>query len=251
MTEAQQSPARFGPDATFCAIAEWLTTNVLSIDEFFSEMRYTYLHLTEDAASQNHDAANEGIGLRIAFEKSDRLASNFLPKNKPNTSKLKPVEAAWRERFERLRSHCVIREDVPYQEALKLSIWQGGMAFGMVRQPGDSAEFALPGRAAAEQYFVWMRQDDRYVGRQLEIRLQGASVATWFGQNTAVLRPVQAAPAELLANPHVLQEQEHAFVCLFQMQRSPTRVDIGRKTISAIYEGENDAARAPLGARES
>lgn len=253
MTGAAQGAMRFGPDATLCAVADWLTTHVASIDEFFSEMRYTYLHVTEDKAAQNPGAGSEGIGARahIAFETSNNLGHNFLPKNKPHTRKLRPVEAAWQERFELLKPRCVVRADAPYQEAVKLSIWQGGMAFGMVRPPNGGALFALPDRAVAEQYFVWMRQDDRYVGRRLEVRLHGASGTTWFGQNTAVLRPLQAAPGDLLTNPHILEERERAFVCLFQMQRPPTRVHIGRKTISAIYQGENDAARTALDRRGS
>ncbi len=242
MTEAQRSPARFGPDATFCAIADWLTAHAGRIDEFFSEMRYTFLHVTEEVATQ--DTNGLGPRARIAFEGSDRLAHNFSPKNGRNAKKLRPVEAAWQERFERLKPHCVVRTDVPYQEALKLSIWQGGMAFGMVRQPNDHTQFALPGRTAAEQSFVWMRQDDRYVSRRLEIRLHGASSASWFGENTAVLRAVEAAPNELMAHPQILGERERAYACLYQMQRPPVRVDIGRKTISVIYEGESDAARA-------
>jgi hypothetical protein len=252
MTEATQSPANFGPDATLCAVADWLTTHVLGIDDFFSEMRYTYLHVTEEVPAR-HPEAGQGetaAGVRIAFEVSNNLEHNFFPKNKPNTRKLKPVEAAWQERYVLLKPRCVVRADAPYQETVKLSIWQGGMAFGMVRQPNGGAPFALPGRAAAEQYFVWMRQDDRYVGRRLEIRLHGAS-ASWFGQSAAVLRPVQAAPTDLLTNPDIVQERERAFACLFQMQRPPTRVDIGRKMISAIYEGENDTARAALERAES
>jgi hypothetical protein len=253
VTEAEQSPARFGPDATLCSVADWLTAHVASIDEFFSEMRYTYLHVTDVPALQKPSTGSEEIGprARIAFESSDRLGQNFSPKSERSTKKLRPVEAAWQERFELLRRRCILREDAPHQEAIKLSIWQGGMAFGMVRQPNDDgALFAFPGRATAEQCFVWMRQDDRYVGRRLEIRLHGAS-ASWFGQNATVLRPVQAAPTDLLTNPDILQERERAFACLFQMQRQPTRVDIGRKMILAIYEGENDAARAALDRAES
>jgi hypothetical protein len=243
--------AKFGPDATFSAVADWLTENIELIDDFFSSlMAFTHIWLGEHMVEQ-HAELEQSINPRpyVNFETRNTLRSR-LPHSAFHKKLLKPFEQAWLERFASLRSRCVIRDDIYYQEALDLTIWQGGSAFGMLRHPGISGGRSAPEREISEQYFVWSRRGDRYVGERLEIRLWGLYVPDMVSHDRIAVREIQATPAKLLTNSEILAGRDTGYVALYQMQRPPNRVDIRRKSISAIYEGENDAVRSALSGAE-
>lgn len=257
MAEAREDWANFGPDATFSAIANWLTTNVDLIDDLFSSLlRITHIRLGERMMKPHPAIPGQGIApsLQVAFDRSssDEYRSGHGPRTR---KRLEFVEQAWHEKFTKLKRHCVIRDDIYYQEALDLTIWQGGAAFGMLRCQGIeamrmSADRASPEYEIAEQYFIWTRRGDRYVGDRLEIRLWGLYLPNFIAEGGNALGEIRADPPKLLTSPDILPGRDTGYVALYQMQRPPTRVDIGRKTISAIYEGENDAARVVLGRAE-
>lgn len=251
MAERDSDWAKFGPDATFSAVADWLTENIDLIDEFFSSMiAFTHIWLGEHMFEQ-HPELEASIAPRpyVSFETSNTLRSR-LPHSPFHTKLLKPFEQAWLERFADLRSRCVIRGDIYYQEALDLTIWQGGAAFGMLRHPGIGGGRSAPQREVAEQYFVWGRRGDRYVGERLEIRLWGLYVPDMVSDDREAVRDIRETPAKLLTNAEILAGRDTGYVALYQMQRPPSRVDIRRKSISAIYEGENDAVRSTLSGAE-
>jgi hypothetical protein len=178
-------------------------------------------------------------------------ADDYRSEHGPRTRKrLEPIGQEWQERLSSLKRHCVIRDDIYYQEALDLTIWQGGAAFGMLRHPAIEWVSASPEYEVAEQYFIWMRRGDRYVGEHLEIRLWGLYLPDFIAEGGNALGEIRAAPEKLLTSADILPGRDTGYVALYQMQRPPTRVEIGRKTISAIYEGENDAAKAALSRAE-
>lgn len=169
----------------------------------------------------------------------------------PFTKKrLEPFDQTWLERFATLRRRCVIRDDIYYQETLDLTIWRGGAVLGMLRHPDIAAMSAVPDFEIAEQYFIWMRRGDRYVGERLEIRLWGPYLPRFLTEGGDALREIQETPQKLLASREVLPGRETGYVALYQMQRPPTRVDFGLRTISVIYECENEVARAALSQQE-
>jgi hypothetical protein len=188
--------------------------------------------------------------LQVSFEMSGDLTFNRLQRNAPTRAILEPIELALLREAESLKSHCVIRDDIPYQEALDLTIWQGGSAFGMLRYPDICSMRTAPEYEIAEQYFLWTRCGNGYVGQRLEIRLWGLYLPDFIAADSDHLREIQASPAALLTSPEILPGRYTGYIALYQMQRPPTSVDIGRKSVSALYKGENAAARAALGLAE-
>ena len=89
------------------------------------------------------------------------------------------------------------------------------------------------------------------MGERLEIRLWGLYLPDFIAGDGNALGEIRAAPEKLLTSSDILAGRDTGYVALFQMQRPPTRADIGRKTISAIYEGENAAAKAALSRSEA
>lgn len=179
-------------------------------------------------------------------------ANDYRSEQGPRTRKrLEPIGQEWQDRLASLKRQCVIRDDIYYQETLDLSIWQGGAVFGMLRYPAIESMPGAPEYEVAEQYFIWMRRGDRYVGERLEIRLWGLYLPDFIAEGGDALGEIRAAPEKLLTSAEILAGRDTGYVALYQMQRPPTRVDIGRKTVSAIYEGENDAAKAALSRAEA
>lgn len=247
MAETSGDWASFGADATFSAIADWLTENVGLIDDLFSSLlKITCIRLGERMREQHRSIEHQQITPRPRIDfQHDRIEESRS--HSPRTKKrLEPFEQAWHERLATLRRHCVIRDDIYYQEALDITIWQGGAVFGMLRHPDISVMRTAPEYEIAEQYFIWTRRGDRYVGERLEIRLWGPYLPDFIAEGGNALGEIRADPAKLLTSPDILPGRDTGYVALYQMQRPPTRIDIGRKTISAIYEGENNAARAAL-----
>ena len=64
------------------------------------------------------------------------------------------------ERIPSLKSRCVIRDDIYYQEVLDLTIWQSGAAFGMLRYASAHVMYRPPDYELAEQFFTWLREGD-------------------------------------------------------------------------------------------
>ncbi len=184
--------------------------------------------------------------LEVDFQRMSDSAGNKVPESPYVRAILDPIVDHLRGEFAALKQRCIIRDDLFYQEAFDLTIWQGGGVFGMLRYPpvGDIEHF--PDFEIAEQYFIWTRRGDRYVGDRLEIRLWGQYLPDFLDEGGDALREIQEVPASLLTSSDILPGRDNGYIALYQMQRPPTRVDLGRKSISAVYEGENDVARAAL-----
>ena len=188
--------------------------------------------------------------LQVSFEMSGDLAFNRMPRNAPTQAILKPIELALLSKAETLKRHCVIRDDIPYQEALDLTIWQGSGAFGMLRYPDISAMRTTPEYEIAEQVLhvdpVRRPLCRAAVGNPVVGSLLAGLHRCWRRSSERNSTVSGQAPDQS-RDP---ARQGHGLHRLYQMQRPPTRVDIGRKSISAIYEGENAAASAALGLAE-
>ncbi len=247
-----QDWTKFGPDATLCAVAEWLSENAGFIDDIFLKLlHFTHIRLSERMTKQ-HPNIGETIApkLEVDFQSED-LAGDKVSRSPYIRAILDPIIDHLRGEFAALKQRCVIRDDLFYQEAFDLTIWQGGGVFGSLRYPpvGDIERF--PDYEIAEQYFIWTRQGDRYVGDRLEIRLWGQYLPDFLNEDGDALREIQEMPARLLTSPDILPGRDNGYIALYQMQRSPTRIDLGRKSISAVYEGENDVARTAFRAMKA
>ena len=245
--------ARFGPDATFSAVAEWLTENASFIDDIFLKLLgFTHIRLSE-WMTEKHPNFTEMIApvLQVDFQRDGDLSGNKVPPSPYVGAILDPIVDHLRGEFAALKRRCVIRDDLFYQEAFDLTIWQGGGVFGMLRYPPVGDIEHVPDYEIAEQYFIWTRRGDRYVGDRLEIRLWGQYLPDFLDEDGDALREIQDLPARLLTSPDILPGRDNGYIALYQMQRMPTRIDLGRKSISAVYEGENEAARAALRAMKA
>lgn len=241
---------RFGPDATFSAIANWLTENVSLIDDLFSaRLDIAQVRLGERMSDQHRNIDAQWIAPKLQIDFTASSGSNYRSEHGPRTRKvLEPFERAWREKFATLKPVCVIREDIYYQETLELAVWRGGVVLGTVRYPGieGSHRSRGPEYEVAEQYFTWTRRGNRYVGGQLEIRLWGLFLPNFIAEGGNALGEIRATPTKLLSSPEILPGRDTGYIALYQMQRPPTYVEFGGKNISAIYEGENETARNAL-----
>jgi hypothetical protein len=239
--------AKFGPDATFSAVAEWLTENASFIDDIFLKLLgFTHIRLSERMTKQH---PNFGQMLHPKLEvdfQSEDLAGDKFPRSPYIRAILDPIIDHLRGEFAALKQRCVVRNDLFYQEAFELTIWQGSGVFGSLRYPPIGDIERIPDYEVAEQYFIWTRRGNRYVGDRLEIRLWGQYLPDFLDEDGDALREIQEMPARLLTSPDILPGRDNGYIALYQMQRPPTRVDLGRKSISAIFEGEYEAAKAAV-----
>lgn len=240
--------AKFGPDATFSAGAEWLTENASFIDDIFLKLlHYTHIRLSERMTKQHPNFGQMIVPeLQVDFQHDGDLSGNKVPRSPYVRAILDPIVDHLRGEFAALKQRCVIRDDLFYQEAFDLTIWQGGVVFGMLRYPPVGDIERIPDYEIAEQYFIWKRQGDQYVGDRLEIRLWGQYLPDFLDESGDALHEIQEMPARLLASPDILPGRDNGYIALYQMQRPPTRVDLGRKFISAVFEGEYEAAKAAV-----
>ena len=66
MDEVRQDWEPFGPDATFSAIANWLTKNVGTIDDFFAASPgSTHLRVSEEMTQPHRNLDHEPITPRV------------------------------------------------------------------------------------------------------------------------------------------------------------------------------------------
>src|SRR5688572_21878883 len=92
--------ARFGPDATFSAIANWLTENVGLIDDLFSaRLDIAQVRLGERMSEQHPNIDAQGIAPKLQIDLTASSGSKYRSEHGPRTRKiLEPFERAWRER---------------------------------------------------------------------------------------------------------------------------------------------------------
>jgi hypothetical protein len=235
---------RFGPDATFSGIAKWLNDNVEVIDAVFSMPEVTHIRLADHMTRQHPHVEHERTTPVMQVLFATGLHDTY------RTSDLRAFESKSREiliRFERalgenaalLKRHCILREEVFYNEELSLTIWQGGVVTGMVRYHGIGWYQKPPEYELAGQYFTWIRRGDGYVPETLEIRLWGVYIPDFIREGQEALLAIAGDPKSLLDSPEILPGRETGYVALYQMQRPPTRVEWSREYISAFYDGEN------------
>jgi hypothetical protein len=235
---------RFGPDATFSGIAKWLNDNVEVIDAVFSMPEVTHIRLADHMTRQHPHVEDERTTpvMQVLFETGLRHAYR--------TSDLRAFETKSREiliRFERalgensalLKRHCVLREEVFFNEELELTIWQGGVVTGMVRYPGIGGFHKAPEYELAGQYFTWVRQGGRFIPKSLEIRLWGVYIPDFIREGQDELQAIARDPKTLPDSPEILPGRETGYVALYQMQRPPSRVEWSREYIAAFYDSEN------------
>ncbi len=249
MDEVRQDWEPFGPDATFSAIANWLTKNVGTIDDFFAAApESTHLRVSEEMTQAHRNIDHEQIIPRVdvAADHGGYIEGAPDSRARSMSAQLRSFADALCDRVPALKSRCVIREDILYQEVLDLTIWRGGAAFGMLRYVSAHAMYRPPEYELAEQFFSWLRRGDRYVGERLEIRLWGAYMPDFLAEGTKELREIKETPAKLLDSREIIPGRDTGYVALYQMQRPPSRIAVGRQSISVLYEGENEAARAAL-----
>jgi hypothetical protein len=113
----------------------------------------------------------------------------------------------------------------------------------MVRYPGIALRQREPEYEIAAQYFSWVLDERKYIGERLEIRLWGVYLSDFIESGAEDLKHIQNDPASLLQHSEVTAGRETGYVALYQMQRPPSKISVGRSSISAWYQGENDAAR--------
>lgn len=245
MADAEKGWASFGPDATFSAIANWLTANASVIDGVFATAPALYqIDLREYMSRQHPDIEGQRINpkLKIVYVATEDA---FVVRDE----RVVPVahfEAAVGEAATNLKRHCVIRNDLLFQETLRLTIWRGNGAFGVLRYAQLNESLRAPAFETAEQYFVWLRKGNRYFGQRLEIRLWGVYIPEFLAESGAHLTELLASPTTLLTSPEITPGRNTGYIALYQMKRPPSRVETSQATISAIYEGEHEAARVAL-----
>lgn len=254
MDEVMQDWEPFGPDATFSATANWLTKNVGTIDDFFAASpESTHLRLSEEMTQQHRNLDHQPITPRVevAADHGGYIEGGPDGRARSMSAQLRPIADSLSERVPALKSRCVIRDDMLYQEVLDLTIWQGRAAFGMLRYASAHVMYRPPEYELAEQFFTWLREGDRYIGERLEIRLWGAYMLDFLAEGTEALREIQQSPVKLLESPEILAGRDTGYVALYQMQRPPSGIALGRQSISVLYEVENEAARAALARAEA
>ncbi|GAB2176324.1 hypothetical protein [Dongia sp. agr-C8] len=235
---------RFGPDATLSGIAKWLTDNIEAIDDVFSIPEVTHIRLGESLSREHPHVEHEGTTpvMGIAFQSCRNHGTpgtQYHGGGPKEREKLVRFERALGENATSLKRHCVLREDVFFIELLDLTIWQGGVALGMVRYPGMNGFGEAPDRELAGQYFTWIRRGNRYIPQSLEIRLWGIYIPDFIREGQDELQAIARDPKTLLESHEILPGRETGYVALYQMQRSPTRIEWGTEHVSAFYDGEN------------
>jgi hypothetical protein len=235
---APRPDALSGPDHTLVQLAEWLTLNASTFDTLFAQTPgLLAVHIQEDLTEQHpqmeHEATTPVARFRFEFtdgRKVDRRNTDML--SGAGSHLLRAVHADG----SGIRAHCVINDEPLFHETYSLSAGRDGSAEGRIRHWDFDNVFGF--QELMEQIFTWRREGLRYVGLTIEMRLYGGHITTFLKAAETDKAALLANPAQIFSHRVTAPYREKDFRPLFQMHRSPARIELRSDHVAVIFGGE-------------
>jgi hypothetical protein len=229
----------YGPDRTLIQMAAWLTERIPLLDALFearSDLRS--VRICEELTQQHPLAEGEMTTPMVRYE--------FLLEGGKTVGSLESRAArelaiAVGPAGEGIRIRCVMTDETFFHETFDLTIQRDGSATArigywnpeIILSEGEFTEDEL-----LEQYFLWQRRQDKYVGCKIELRLLNSHILKLPMKSEHYFQPLVDRPSSVYTYRDIVPYAEEGFRALFAMQRDPNRVEFTDRGIVVAFDGQ-------------
>lgn len=220
-------------------MADWLTERIPLLDVLFearSDLRSVRIF---EKLTRQHPRTDGEMTTPVAQYEYHLEGGKALSKLESNAAR--ELAIAVGPAGEGIRIRCVMTDEAFFHETFDLTIQRDGSATAIIGYWNPElilSEGEFTDDELLEQYFLWQRRQDKYVGCKIELRLLNSHILQLPMKSKDYFQPLVDRPSSIYAHRDIVPYAEEGFRALFAMQRDPNRVEFNDRGIVATFDGQ-------------